>query len=141
MILDYAMQVSSAQAETTIATHLSDNTIDLGAVERQRGEPIYAVFTVDTTVTSAGSATVTFNVVTDDNAALSSATTVVASAAIPKATLVAGYQIVMALPPGTALERYLGASYTIGTAALTAGAWSCDFTLDPQLENAFADAI
>lgn len=139
MILDKNLQFSDAQAVTTTA--VSTNTVDLGTTERQRGEPIFVDFSVDTAATAAGAATVTFQIVTDDNAALSSPAVVAATAAIGKATLVAGYRISLPVPPGIALERYLGVQYTVATGPLTAGAFSANMMLDDQLDHSFPAAI
>ena len=63
-------------------------------------------------------------------------TTIATTAAIGKATLVAGYQVVIPLPPGVTYERYLGARYTVATGPLTAGAFSFFITDAPQNWNA-----
>lgn len=137
MILDAQNQLSSAQAVT--ASAVSTNTIDLGTSrDVGSGEPFYFVFTVDTTVTAAGAATVNFQIVTSAAAALTAPTVVAQTDAIGKAELVAGRrpivlkverQVLAAQPIG---QRYLGAQYTVGTGPLTAGAFSCNGTLNPQ---------
>jgi hypothetical protein len=139
MILDFLLRTSTAQAVT--ATAVSTDTIDLSQVERQRGEPIHFVWHVDTAATAAGAATVTFQIVTDTVANLASPTVVAATAAIGKATLVAGYTIALPLPPNISLERYLGCQYTVATGPLTAGAFTCDMVLDTQNDYSFPAAI
>jgi hypothetical protein len=80
-------------------------------------------------VTSDGSATVTFAYIESDTADLGSPTTLFTTAAIAKATLVAGYQAIkMKIPPNS--KRYVGVLYTVGTAALTAGAFSAFLSKD-----------
>lgn len=77
---------------------------------------IYAV--VQTPLTSSGSTTltVTFETSTDN----STFTTVMSTAAIPKATLVAGYNILnMPLPVGC--NRYVRLTYTVASGPFTGG--------------------
>lgn len=126
-LLDSLNEFSDAQAVTASAISnvidllpaaIGGNTVtDLGA----QGE-LYLTILVQTTVTSGGSATVTFSLESDSTADLATSATVHwTSAAIAKATLVAGYEVItMKLPQG-AYERYLGVRYTVATADLTAG--------------------
>jgi hypothetical protein len=136
MILDERNEFADATALGTSGTGraLVGDVIDLGAVSRDvgNGEPVYLVIQVDTAVTSGGSATVSFELASDAAAAIAtdgSASVHFASAAIPKATLVAGYTIAVALPNGT-YERYLGILQNVGTAALTAGKINAFLTHD-----------
>lgn len=103
----------------------------------------WLVIRVTTTVTSGGAATVAFKLVSDaqDPVTPASATEHWASPAIPKATLVAGYQVVaIPLPRGT-YERYLGLTQTVGTADLTAGKVDAYITLQPPDWVALPDAL
>ena len=139
MILDTQLEFSDAQSIT--ATALSTNVIDLRASPTLKdianGKQLYAVLQVDTAATAAGAATVTFSLESDSTADLATSATVHATtAAIGKATLVAGYQVVIPLPPGVTYERYLGARYTVATGPLTAGAFSFFITDAPQNWNA-----
>ena len=112
MILDNFLRVSTAQAVTTTA--VSTDKIDLlQAREIGEGADLFFVFTVGTAFS--GGTSITFQVVTDDNASLSSPTVVAASAAIVTASLTAGAQFIVAIPPQIASlgERYLGAQYTV----------------------------
>lgn len=131
MLLDASLQLSSAQAVTTTA--VSTNTVDFGSVLRDMspGVPLFAVFGVDTTVTAAGAATVTFQVIASASASLTSPTVLAESDAIGKAELTAGRRLfalsvnlarLAAAPNG---QRYLGAQYTVGTGPLSAGAFTC----------------
>jgi hypothetical protein len=123
MIIDSYNEFSDAQAETTVAAHASTNVIDLGAAGDAEVRRLRLHILTQTAVTSDGAATVQFKLETDDNASFSSATTLWDSGAIGKATLVQGYrptgQAGLPLPSGC--ERYLRVTYTIATAALTAG--------------------
>ena len=110
MILDALLQFSDAQALT--ATGASTNSIDLGA-ERRIGSGGAMAIVVTADVALAGtSPTLAVTVQSDDNAAFSSPTTVTTSATVT--TLAAGEKIVVGIPPGTATERYMRLSYTLG---------------------------
>lgn len=123
MIIDKELQFSDAQAVTTATATASENVIDLGAASRNPEVDLWLVIDVDTTVTATGgAANVTFALISDSAVGFDSgsATTHWTSAAIPKATLVAGYNVVkMRLPKG--LKRYLKVQYTPDTNNLTAG--------------------
>ena len=133
MITDALLQLSAAQAVT--ATAVSTNTIDL-SVNRDigAGEDIYAVFGVDVSA-AAGAATVSFEVISAADAALTAGVTVLASSgAIPKADLVAGRAPISIPIPQSALtslpigQRYLGVRYTVATGPLTAGSFTANIT-------------
>ncbi len=133
MMTDALLQLSNAQAVT--ASAVTANTIDLGTNrDIGSGEDLYAVFTVDESVTAAGAATVTFQVITSASADLSSPTVLVQSGAIPKADLTAGRKpISICVPPSALLaqplgQRYFGGNYLIGTGPLTAGKFTCNIT-------------
>lgn len=128
MILDNQLELSDGQAETTVAAHDSDNIIDQG-VASDAAKEMYLIIQVDEAVTSGGAATVTFSL--QDSPDNSTYTAKWTSAAIGKATLVAGYQVVaMRLPQD--MNRYIKVVYTIGTAVLTAGSFSAFLTDAPQ---------
>lgn len=136
MILDKGNLVSSAQAVTSSAG--STDVIDLSQARAiGDGEELEFFVNVDTAATAAGAATVTFQVQTDDNSAFSSPTTVIQTDAIPKATLVAGYQIKISLPVGATPERYLRLYYSVATGPLTAGAFTAGLVLDAQNSRAY----
>ncbi len=128
MYIDYQLEMANAQAETTVAAHISTNVIDLG-VAGDADEELFLVVQIDAAVTSDGSATVAFKLVTSDVATLdgAGAVTLWETAAIAKATLVAGYQVAKVRVP-RGLKRYVGLFATIGTAALTGGTFSAFLT-------------
>lgn len=148
MILDERNEFADATALSTAATGraLVGDVIDLGATSSDigNGEQMYLVIQVDTAVTSAGSATVSFELASDASASIAtdgSATVHAVTAAIPKATLVAGYvAAAVALPIGT-YERYLGILQNVGTAALTAGKVNAFLTRDVSKWVATPDAL
>ena len=129
-LLDALLQLSAAQAVTTTA--VSTNTIDLSqSRDMAVGRDLYAVVDVDASVTAAGAATVTFQVITSAAANLGSPTVIAQTDAIGKAELTAGRRpISIALNPAILAaqpngQRYLGVQYTVGTGPLTAGAFTC----------------
>ena len=133
MIIDKLLRVSEDQAVT--ATAVSTDKIDLGtARDIGEGQSLYVVFTV--TEVFATLTSLTFEVVTDDNAALSSPTVIASSGAITLAGggLAAGKQHVVQIPPqiGSLSERYLGARYTVGGSSATTGKVTADIVLNIQ---------
>jgi hypothetical protein len=121
------------------------SAIDLGvARDIGNGQPVYVVFSVDTAITSGGAATVKFQVASDATSSISTSTQTihVTTGAIPVASLVAGYQVVVALPTeGLAYEQFLGVQVVEAAGqALTAGAISAFISLDPTGYKTYADA-
>lgn len=118
------------------STAVSSDTIDLSvAKDIGEGKSVYMVFTVTTAMDSAADgASLVVSAIIDDDAALGSPTTLVSSGTIAEATLVAGYQIVLKLPPviGSLGLRYLGANYTVSGENFTSGNIICDVVLDIQ---------
>ena len=120
--------------------------LDMVDVREQAAEvPVYLVISVSTAVTSAGAATVQFQLVSDAIATpdLASASKHWISQAFGKAELVAGAVVAVVPLPFGALEpyeRYLGVQQITGVAALTAGAVNAFLTTAPQTWVAQADA-
>jgi len=142
MIMDKQGEFSDTQLVT--ATAISTNVIDLTlgqsgltTIDIGSGEPIWLTIVVSGVVTASGSATVTFSLESDSTADLATSATVHwTSAAIGKATLVAGYEVVkMRLPIGS-YERYLGVRYTVATGPLTSvSSFSAYLSKDVQNER------
>lgn len=141
MWTDALLQLASAQAVT--ATAVSQNAIDLGtARDIGAGEPLYAVITVDQTVTAAGAATVNFQLITGSGVGggvINAGITVLSQTdAIGKAELTAGRRpIVMKITRSQLLgqpigQRYLGMQFTVGTGPLTAGQFTVNIVHDVQ---------
>ena len=106
-------------------------------------DSLYLVLQVDTTATSGGSATVQFHLASDASASVAtdgSATYHFSTAAIPVATLVAGYTIAAVKLPSGVYERYLGILQTTAVAALTAGKINAFLTNDVSRIRHYADA-
>lgn len=138
-IIDERAEFASATALSTSGTGLAavGDVYDIGgANDIGDGEQMYVVIKVTTAVTSAGAATVSFQLVSDASGTLAADGTESKHAetqAFGKAELVAGFTTVIAVPPGAGeqYERYLGIQQNVGTAALTAGAIDAYLTLDP----------
>ena len=128
MYIDKFLQVSNEQAVTSTAA--STDVIDFGQANPDVGMAEFCkmVITTDESATAAGAATVTFAV--QDSADNSTFADVSVTAAIGKATLVAGYQIVIRMP--TKLRRYCRVNYTVGTGPLTAGKFSAQLVTGIQ---------
>lgn len=142
MILDKRNEFADATALSTAATGLAlvGDVIDLGTDGINDVDEMYLVVQVDTAVTSAGSATVEFQLASDAQAAIAtdgSASVHFKSVAIPKADLVAGYTAVRVELPKGQYERYLGILQNVGTAALTAGKINAFLTPTPVTAKAF----
>lgn len=134
MILDILDQVMTSYAPTA-QTATFQNYIDrLIAMENASGAPLGAYINVAAAVTSAGAATVQFQLIGNrTDPTFASGNVVLAdSGVVAKATLVAGYQIPLfmnhvafqSLEPATSKLRYLTILVTIGTANLTAGTFN-----------------
>lgn len=138
MIIDKQNTLSDSQAVTAAAR--STNVIDLGAARDLGMSPKQLCITCTETAASAGATTVQFQLQCDSDEAFGSAKTVIETAAIPKATLVAGYQIFLPLPIGLD-ERYMSLYYNVATADLTAGKFSAQIVDQPQANKAYPDAL
>lgn len=143
MIIDKELEFSDAQAVT--ASAISENVVDTGALPVTKdigeGAQLFLVIQVDTAATAAGAATVDFSVESDSTADLATSASVHTSTGpIGKAVLVAGYQVIIPLPPGD-YEQYLGVRYTVATGPLTAGNFSAFMTPNPQNNKIYPDAL
>lgn len=144
-MIDAFNRVSLLQAVT--ATAVSTDSINTGLPNRALSVGKDLIFTaqVGTAVTAAGAATVTFEVISADDAALTTNVTVHASsAAIGKATLVSGYRQTLLVDPsggGAKFRRYIGMRYTVATGPLTAGTFTSFIEADALTYTQYADSI
>lgn len=136
MIIDKLLQVSNEQAVTASAA--STDVIDYGQANPDSGlnDNVTLSITVDEAATASGSATVTFSL--QDSADNSSFTDVYATAAIGKADLTAGKQILIPLPYKH--RRYVRVYYTVATGPLTAGKFSAQVVTGIQQNTAKPDS-
>lgn len=120
MIIDKALQVSSAQVVT--ATAASTDLINFGQANPDIGlSGMSMVVTVSEAAAAVGAATVTIAVqdcATSDGTYLDVAVT----PAIAKESLTLGAQVVIPMPPK--LRRFCRLNYTVATGPLTAGKFS-----------------
>ena len=135
MIIDKLLQVSGAQAVTASAA--STDVIDFGQTNPNSGinQNTTMAITVDETATAGGSATVTFSV--QDSADNSTFADVAVTAAIGKASLTAGAQVLIPMP--VQHRRYVRAYYTVATGPLTAGKVSAQIVAGVQANRAYPD--
>ncbi len=140
MIFSAQQLFSDDQAITASAD--STNVIDLGVAgtpygaaaalndDIGKGAPVPLLVQVTTAMAAVGAATLVVNISTGATAALG--TTIAASAVIPVADLVAGYQIPIQFLPNKITERYLGIEYVVATGPMTAGNVTAGITMGNQ---------
>jgi len=153
MWLDERLEFCDATALDTSGT----GTLNVGDVadlnlgrDIGMGHPMYVVFQVTTALTSGGSATVTFTMVSDATGTLATDGTQsihIRTDDFAVADLVQGFTIVVPLPMGdaagtitTGYQRFLGFQQVVGTASLTAGAVNVFLTPDPHGWTSYPDA-
>lgn len=147
MILDTYGQFCNATALNTGAagSYLLGDVINLEDLrDIGQGNPVYLVIIVSTTATSGGSGTYAFSLCSDAQAAIAvdtTQTTHYSTAAIPVATLVAGYNVATVVIPmeDPDYEQYLGIVQTTAVAAATAGNIHAFLTRDVSKWKAYAD--
>lgn len=137
MIIDKSLQVATAQAVTVSAA--TTDVIDFGTTNPNTGmsDLLKMVFTVSAAVTAAGAGTVTFSI--QDSADNSSFADVAVTAAIGKASLPAGAQVIIPMP--VTHRRYVRGYFTIGTGPLTGGTFSAQVVTGIQLNTPAPDAL
>lgn len=133
-LLDVTNQLLSSYAPTSTGTTIEDYMDLLAKEEFAAGNPVDCLFQVAATATSGGSATVQFKIIGNatDPTFASGNIVLFDSGAIAVATLVAGYQIrgtckrqdIGSQQATSTFARYIAASVTIATAALTAGTFN-----------------
>lgn len=139
MIFDKQNLFSNDQAVTN--TQASTNYIDLG-VSRDigNGAPIEVFAMMTATALSPGASTLVAAVETDTQSSFATKVTLAQTAAIAKASLVQGFELLkVKLPLG--VQRYVQLSYTIGTADLTAGTIRAGLVLDRQAQANYASGL
>jgi hypothetical protein len=148
MILDERNEFADALViPTAIGRGLFGDVIDL-ITARNVGSPprpLYLVIQITTAVTSAGAATVSFELSSDAAAAIAvdgTATQHSGSDNFSLAQLVAGFTVVVPLPGvGPEYERFLGVITNVGVAVLTGGAANAFLTHSPKQWKALPDAL
>ena len=110
------------------------------------GEPVYLVIQVTTAIISGGAATVAFLLVSDATTTIAvngTATKHAETKAFPVADLIAGFQVVIPLPPEEPdWEQYVGVQVKeTASQALTGGNINAFLTLNPAVHKSYADAV
>lgn len=136
MIQDLQTMFSGAVAadgtrtgQAVTVTAISTNVLDLRQAatpalvdEGIIGGELFLVVQVGTTFTAAGAATLTITLESDSAVGFATAPVVhYSTAAIPVASLVAGYVATRLELPLADYKRYLGVRYTVATGPMTAG--------------------
>ena len=148
MFVDAGLEFADA---TSVGTP-NNSTVNVGdnfsigdARDVGAGTPLYLVVNVTTAITSGGAATVAFLLVSDASTTIATdgtATKHIETKAFAVADLVAGFQVVVALPPEPpTYELFLGVQVKeTASQALTAGNINAFLTTEPNLYRAYPDA-
>lgn len=147
MILDKKLEIASGVTlDQTVASVNVGDTLDMTTVrDLGAGEQLFLVIQIVIAVLAAGgAANVQFSLVSDSQAPVRADGNEVIhleTGAIPKATLAAGYQIVIPLPPQTpAWKRYVGVVQTTDTHALTAGTFNAFITKNVKVLKQYSES-
>lgn len=141
MIIDKLLSpaIKLALSGLTVSTQTLGTVMDMGAA-RNHGlavKPYGPGWRIASRgATSGGAATATFLLVTDDNAALSSPTTLYTSPTYTLAQM-ANTTLIVPIPDTDAYERYLAWRVTVGTAVFTGGTVSIEFAADMRRWRAY----
>lgn len=111
MIIDSYNRYSADQAITASGATVSTNVVDLGAAGDAIGRERYLHILCKEAVVGPAVTTVTFGLYTDSAVGMGSQVLMWASAAIAKATLVAGYYVAKFRVP-SGMKRYTRVTYT-----------------------------
>lgn len=146
MILDKRIEFADAVALNlgVAGSYQVGDVYDLGvARDIGNGGDIYLIVNVQTTATSGGAATLQMNLITANNASLTSPTILLSSPVFALASLVAGATVwIIRMPVEVVLyQRYIGIQQVTGVAAFTAGKIDAFGVLDASKWKALADAI
>lgn len=117
-----ATAVSTNTYDTNPATLGGNTPNDIG-----RGEPLEIVISTLVAATAAGAATVNFELIQADDAALTvNVETIVQTGPVAKTSLTLGALVALHYDRAAPLaaRRYIGIRYTVGTGPLTAGTFS-----------------
>jgi hypothetical protein len=129
MILDKENLFSDAQAVTATASSTNVLKLPKGLA---KGEPVRLLCQVTETFATLTSLTVGVRTsATLSGANLSGPTTLVSTAAVPAASLVAGYQFTVEFMPSGTLD-YVDLNYTVGGSNATAGKITAGIVFDRQ---------
>lgn len=134
MYIDKQYMFSNDQAITVTAD--SESIIDLGLTEIGEGEPIEILARVALALT--GGTSLQVSVVTSASSTFNGSTTILTTAAIAEASLVAGYDFKVGRLPDDALQ-YIKLVYTV-VGTFSAGAMVAGLVLDRDTWKALPNA-
>jgi hypothetical protein len=146
MILDERNEFCDTFAvPTATGTHVLGDQIPTGPgpllTNIGLGEHIMLAVRVSQAFASAGAATVSFELVTDDNAALTSPTVIAATGPLSMAQLALGNFVFNMVLPRAEYEAFIGLRAVVATAALTAGRIDAFLANDTAQWRPYADAV
>ena len=140
MLIDRQLLVSNAQAVT--ASAVSTDVIDTGAArDIGPGKDIQAFLNTDLAALAAGAATVDFEIQCDDNVGFATPKVLYRVAAVPKATIVAGYNPFAGFILPSGCERFIRFNYVVGTGPLTQGTFTGGLILASDQWKAYPNGI
>lgn len=131
-MIDNNTKLATAQAVTLVGDTASTNTYDSGdanSADMGLQQNLWVNAVVATAATSAGAATV--QAVLQDSADNVTFADASVGPVVALAGLVVGAQLMLAAPP-VGLKRYVRVAWRVGTAALTAGAFTAYISLAAQ---------
>lgn len=146
MLMDETLEFSDAGVvATATGKTLHGDVVDLGiGRDVGVGDPLYVVVTIADAITSGGAATLSFEVVSDAQAAIlvdGTETRHAKTTDFSLAELAQGQIFVIPLPPEfPAYEQFLGLITNVGTAVLTGGAINAFITRDRGTWKAYPDS-
>lgn len=141
-------QTALWEAAALTSTAVSTNAYDLGAVptgsahgdaiDPSVGEPLCVVLSVGVAADhTTGDETYEFDIITATASNLTSSATTLAQYVLSYALLTAGALIVLPIPQGAVVQRYLGAKYIGGgtTPTITVTAWIAPMSMIQKTKN------
>lgn len=142
MIIDKLMSTNDGVALSSLTVSTQNlKVLDLGASRNNgrftgTGRPGFVVTIKG--ATSGGASTINILLKTDDNPAMSSATTLHTGSALALAAVAgAGTQFFIPMPNSDSYERYLAIQATVGTAVFTGGTVEVEYVADYRQWRAY----
>ncbi len=126
-----------AKEQPVTGTALGEFVKDLGSQPPDFGGSDAPFLIVSCSDTAAGAGTLKAELLTSDNADLSSPTVVASSGEFAAANLEAGAELLAIRLPGGDMKRYLGVRFVVTGGDFTAGEYNAFLTLDRQMVKAY----
>ena len=133
MILDAKHIFSEDQAETTQATHESDDIMDWGVTTKRVGpEALFLNVVVDTAITAAGGGTLQILLQQDSAVGFGTVETLIATKLFDAASGIASGTKLLCVQLPVEMKRYIRVAYVIASANMTAGSFNAFLSSVPQ---------